>query len=148
MRFNDSPYPELEMRSSPPPATMSPAPTLHTMNSWRVPSPPGASELHNENFGSPVGELGGTSAVVRMKSSGGVSELGSTRMDSHEFGGGGHGAVELDEGRGYAEMRGDGNGYTEMVGYGTQARPRYYDNGSGGGGGNAGHVTGGVAQNF
>jgi hypothetical protein len=121
MRFNDSPYPELETRSSPPPkTTMSPATTLRSMNSWHTPSPPDASEL---------------GIIPRMNS---ASELGSTRMGSHE----------LDAGTEYVEMRGEGNGYAEIDGHGAQARPRYYGNGERGGSGNAGHVTGGVAQNF
>ena len=118
MRFNDSPYPELETRSPPPPSTVYSASELHTDT---VGSP--VSELHTESVGSPVSELGGMGVVPRM---GGAEMAG--------------GAVELGDGNGRV-----GGGYVEMYAGGErQVKPRYYASGNNGGGG--GNV--GAARNF
>ena len=128
MRFNNSPYPELNTHSPPP---TSPASTLHEMNSWHSPTPPtrAASELHTESMsvGSPVSELGAMSPLV------GVERNGDGRAEMH---GEGMGSPVSEYGRRAVELSDNelviGRGVELDAVCGQQARARYYDGEDGG----------------
>lgn len=76
IKFNNSPYPELEFRS--PTIVMANSPSPVSGQEWRVPTRE-VCEVHAESMGSPVSELEGMSPLVRM---GGRGDVRGVELDA------------------------------------------------------------------